>query len=133
MRVTKTVREYIEKQVSALFIAEKDLPEVIAYDALVKKRDEMMESAMFELRTLAKTRLKAINTELPDDFSVEEITVGYRTKWSTDCAMRRSAERAKSERKTAIKEAIDNIIVALELGGTKDTLDKMLKELAERV
>lgn len=133
MRVTKTVREYIEKQVSALFPAEKDLPEVIAYNALSKKREEMMESAMFELRALANARLKAINTELPDDFSVEEITVSYRTKWSSDCATRREAERAKSERKTAIKEAIDDIVVALKLGGTKDTLDKMLKELAERV
>ena len=133
MRVTKTVREYIEKQVTALFPAEKDLPAVIAYDALAKKREEMMESAMFELRTLANARLKAINTELPDDYAVEEITVSYRTKWTNDCATRRAADKAKNERKVAIKEAIDDIVVALELGGTKDTLDKMLKELAERV
>lgn len=133
MRVTKTVREYIEKQVTALFLAEKDLPEVIAYDALSKKRTTLIDEAVAEIKVLCDKHLARINAQLPDDYNVKDLCASYHLAWSSDCAARRDAERAKSERKATIKEAIDDIIVALELGGTKDTLDKMLKELAERV
>lgn len=133
MRVTKTVREYIEKQVTALFPAEKDLPEVIAYDALAKKRETLVDEALAEIQALCDKILVRINAQLPDDYNVKELRPSHNLGWSGDCVARRAANEAKNERKTAIKEAIDDIVVALELGGTKDTLDKMLKELAERV
>ena len=133
MRVTKTVREYIEKQVTALFPAEAELPEVVAYDALAKKRNELVDEALAEIQALCDKLLVRINAQLPDDYNVKELRPSHNLGWSSDCETRRKAEEAKKVRKTAIKEAIDDIVVALELGGTKDTLDKMLKELAERV
>lgn len=133
MRVTKTVREYIEKQVTALFPAEAELSEVIAYNALSKKRTALIDEAVAEIKALCDKHLARINAQLPDDYNVKDLHPSYNFAWSSDCEARRAAEKAKNERKTAIKEAIDDIVVALELGGTKDTLDKMLKELAERV
>lgn len=133
MRVTKTVREYIEKQVTALFIAEKDLPEVIVYNELSKKRTALIDEAVAEIKALCDKHLARINAQLPSDYNVKDLHPSYNCAWSSDCEARREAENAKSKRKNEIKEAIDNIVVALELGGTKDTLDKMLNELAERV
>ena len=133
MRVTKTIREYIEKNVTALFPTENELPEVVAYNNLSKKREALIDEAVTEIQALCDKHLARINAQLPDDYGIKELHPYYNFKWSSDCESRRVADNAKKARKTAIQEAIDEIVVALELGGTKDTLDRMLKELAERV
>lgn len=133
MRVTKTIREYIEKKVKDLFPLEEELPEVIRYNNLSKKRTDLVDEAIAEIKALCDQRLASINAQLPDDYNVKDLYPSYNFAWSSNCEARREAEAAKKARATAIREAIDNIIVELELGGTKDTLDRMLKELAERV
>ena len=133
MRVTKTVREYIEKQVSALFPAEKDLLEVVVYERAKEKREKLIEEAEANLQALADRYIKEINSEMLVGMGIEEFAISARYPWSSNAPAYNEAQKAKSDRKNAIKAAIDDIVVALELGGTKDTLDKMLKELAERV
>lgn len=133
MRVTKTVREYIEKKVKALFPLEEELPAVVRYNNLSKKRTALVDEAVAEIKALCDQHLARINAQLPDDYNVKDLHPSYNFAWSSDCAARREAEAEKKARTTAIREAIDNIVVELELGGTKDTLDRMLKELAERV
>ena len=133
MRVTKTIREYIEKKVKELFPLESELPEVIAYDNLNKKRTELVDEAVAEIKALCDKHLARINAQLPEDYNVKDLHPSYNLGWSNDCKVRRAAENAKKARANRIRETIDNIVVELELGGTKDTLDRMLKELAERV
>lgn len=133
MRVTKTIREYIEKKVKELFPLEEELPEVIAYDNLCKKRSTLVDEAIAEIKALCDKHLACINAQLPDDYNVKKFDVMYNFAWSSNCVMYKKAEDAKKWRAGRIREAVDNIIVELELGGSKDTLDRMLKELAERV
>ena len=133
MRVTKTVREYIEKQVSALFPAEKDLPEVFAYECAKEEREKLIKEANASLQALADKYVKDINSEMLEGMGITEFAISVHYPWSSNAPAYQAAQKAKSDRNIAIKTAIDDIVVALELGGTKDTLDKMLKELAERV
>ena len=133
MRVTKTVREYIEKQVSALFPAEKELPEVVIYERAKEMREKLIEEAEACLQALADKYVKEINSEMLEGMGITEFAISAHYPWSSNAPAYQAAQKAKSDRNVAIKTAIDDIVVALELGGTKDTLDKMLKELAERV
>ena len=49
--------------------------------------------------------------------------------WNSN--IKTSADKKRSERATAKHKAIEEILVNLELGGTKAELDEMLKKLAE--
>ena len=57
------------------------------------------------------------------------------SRWSAaaPCCPMRSKGKAEQLPRQDKEEAVSNIIVALELGGTKDTLEKMLAELAAKV
>ena len=127
MRVSKTVREYIEKQVASKF------PKTEI--ELFQEQQEQIASKMNHEYNERVEKAKAeIIASLTKDYEINEDEIAIRNNYgnvfstfNTPTAMK--ANTAKSERQKAISAKIDDIIVTLELGGTKADLEKMLAEI----
>lgn len=133
MRVTRAIKDYIEEKVSAIFPKEEELPEVIAYQEVIEKREALWERVKNDVQTLLAREVAKVNKELPEDFQIFETEIGRRLKREWDSLLAKNARFAKDELRKKKEKAVANIVVSLELGGTKDTLDKMLAELATQV
>ena len=130
MRVTKTVKEYISKRVAEKYkplIAEIDLDYKVKKEEVNKK----IECAITEF----EKQLKAIMADNCGEwnFEIEERygSGGHILSWYE--ARDKKAENDYWQKKRSLEaeksEKIENIIVELELGGTRETLEKMLAEI----
>lgn len=133
MRVTKLIREYVEKSVKAMPKFAEPTPEEVAYKEMVKKVDEFRNRMNEELKVFLNTAIgEFCETEgIPDDVKIEATT--YNTIVSNFCvaqitAKARTAERARNN---GCKEAIDEILLSLELGADRKELEEMLNTLRE--
>ena len=125
MRVTKLVREYIEREVSKKF-NEKDLE--------LKQIQESYEKARLQFeKELKKIRTKA-------DAEVEKAIkscgyVGSREKYveistySITNPYYNELQQRKNELVKIKKDKVDEILITLELGGTRSELDDMLSKI----
>ena len=137
MRVTKLIREYVEKSVAKAIPNEKrkESPLHEEYDAIVN-----------EIRNFAESKIEAFFLEHKGevrtyyggyDYDHFEENLAYMKR---EISIRLACLRFKSEDEVdkinkelaeARKKAIDDILINLELGGTKDDLDKMIAELGK--
>ena len=127
MRVSKTVREYIEKQVASKF----PKTEIELYQEQQEQIASKMNQEYYDRVEKAKAD---IIVELAQEYKIHEEEIAIRNNYgnvfstfNTPTAMK--ANTAKSERQKAINSKIEDIIVTLELGGTKADLEKMLAEI----
>lgn len=127
MRVSKVVREYIEKEVGVKAeIKRQAVHETFsAYETECKIMQEKVKQAV-----------KALNDELLSE--VKNKGMGFRryndrlVEAYQDCiypAMENEKKKAMREVSDWEKNAVMEIILTLELGGTKADLERMLKEL----
>lgn len=127
MRVSKVVREYIEKEVGVKAeIKRQAVHETFsAYETECKIMQEKVKQAV-----------KAINDELLSE--VKNKGMSFRryndrlVEAYQDCiypAMENEKKKAMREVSDWEKNAVTEIILTLELGGTKADLERMLKEL----
>lgn len=127
MRVSRTVREYIEKQVASKF-PKTDIE-------LYQEQQEQIASKMNQEYYDRVEKAKAdIITSIANEYEIHDRDIAIRNNYgnvfstfNTPTAMK--ANTAKSERQKAVHAKIDDIIVTLELGGTKADLEKMLAEI----
>ena len=127
MRVSKTVREYIEKQVASKF----PKTEIELY----QEQQEQVASRMNQEYQDRVEKAKAeIVASIAKEYEINESDIAIRNNYgnvfstfNTPTAMK--ANTAKNERQKAVNAKITDIIVALELGGTKADLEKMLAEI----
>lgn len=127
MRVTKTVKEYIAKQVASKF----PKTEIELYQEQQEQIASKMNQEYYDRVEKAKADIIA---SLAKDYKIHEEEIAIRhnygnvfSTFNTPTAMK--ANTAKSERQKAINEKIDDIIVTLELGGTKADLERLLAEI----
>ena len=127
MRVSKTVREYIEKQVASKF----PKTEIELYQEQQEQVASQMNKEYYDRVEKAKAE---IITSLAQEYKIHEEEIAIRNNYgnvfstfNTPTAMK--ANTAKSERQRAINEKIADIIVTLELGGTKEDLERLLAEI----
>ena len=127
MRVSKVVREYIEKQVCAKYPKTEN---EIAYSKLV----DSVNTANQEYEQLMEQASKEIANKLMAKYGFNKKV--YREKrysylpfdtWGTQ--ERQTSDIDQQNRRVAIRNKIEDIIVNLELGGTKADLEKMLSEI----
>lgn len=127
MRVSKTVREYIEKQVASKFPKTEN--------ELQYEQNEQIASAMNKdyYEEIEKAKITII-ANLREKYGMTDDTVVARMNYGNvfsayPTKARDKADLDKQIREKAIREKINNIIVNLELGGTKADLEKMLAEI----
>ena len=130
MRVTKTVKEYIEKCVREKVYKkyEAEANEAKRQNDIISDFEEEMEQL---IRKVAKEKIDTFLKEnefaeiFEDNFGVR---YGYRIKiTNSNCinSVHCWRRRASAE----VNEKVTDIIVTLELGGTKADLDRMLNEI----
>ena len=127
MRVSKTVREYIEKQVASKF-PKTDIE-------LFQEQQEQIASKMNQEYYDRVEKAKAeIIASIAKEYEIHEEEIVIRNNYgnvfstfNTPTAMK--ANTAKSERQKAINEKIADIVITLELGGTKADLERLLAEI----
>ena len=127
MRVSKTVKEYIEKQVASKF----PKTEIELYQEQQEQIASQMNKEYFD--RVAKAKADIIEN-LAKEYEIREGDIALRNNYgnvfstfNTPTAM--LANTAKNERQKAINSKIEDIIVTLELGGTKADLERMLAEI----
>lgn len=127
MRVSKVVREYIEKEVGVKAeIKRQAVHETFfVYETECKIMREKIEQAVKALNDelLSEAKNKGMGFRRYNDRLVE----AYQ-----DCiypAMENEKKKAMREVSDWEKNAVTEIILTLELGGTKADLERMLKEL----
>lgn len=128
MRVSKTVREYIEKQVWAKYpkteneIKAEEISEIVSKAR--KEQRELVQKAKKEIadHIIAKYGLTKEMGRQQDDYRDYEFT-------TFNSPIEVQANTDRENRRKAVNQKIEDIIVTLELGGTKADLEKMLAEI----
>ena len=127
MRVTKTVKEYIAKQVASKF----PKTEIELYQEQQEQIASKMNQEYYDRVEKAKADIIA---SIAKEYEINEGDIAIRhnygnvfSTFNTPTAIK--ANTAKSERQKTINEKIDDIIVTLELGGTKADLERLLAEI----
>lgn len=130
MRVTKLVREYIEESVDKA-LSEKSAVE-IEYEAFRKELDEFIkqiEDTVEQMVDEAIENYRIVNY-IPDDIKIKKTDYALVRYDDWDSAIRSNAMDIKKKRNEAKAKAIKDIMLTLELGGTKADLDAMLSKVA---
>lgn len=134
MRVTKAVREYIEKQVRAK-IEKKYEWEKNEAQRIRDIRDDIGARARKAAYDAAVAILREAE-QYPDLFEYEEMKFANFDIWRLcdgitlkDACYITSVHKYGGRMHNEIQETVQNIIVTLELGGNKADLDRMLSEL----
>jgi hypothetical protein len=132
MRVTKIIKEYIGKKVNEVY--EPKMNEIgLQYKCDREKMAMRIKSAVLE----CEEKIKAIVADHQDGWNYEckrYHTFACGTEWLRYCEpIDEEAEKKFYQEKQNLidekNEKIQEIIVALELGGDKAMLDEMLKNL----
>ena len=134
MRVTKIIREYVEKTVGAMPKFKEKSAEEIVYDEMFSKIDKFKMGIADEVENFVKEAIDRFKKEnnIPEDIEIKFQTSYYPVR-SSMCGSQIAKEhdKQKNARIDAKVKAIEEILVNLELGGTRAELDEMLKKLAE--
>ena len=130
MRVTKIVREYIEESVSKALTEESTAEK--EYEAFHKDIRQFIEQVEDEIEHMIAEAIEnyRMTHNIPDDVKIKksDYTLIRYDDWGS--AIRNEAEAMKKKRNEAEARAVKDIILTLELGGTKADLDAMLSKVA---
>ena len=133
MKVTKLIREYVEKTVDACY------PKPSSAELLTEQRNEANKAlAEFNkmIREYADSILPEIKNkyDIPDDFNFHiRNGINYAEFSSYDTELYRKADADIRERNKLKQQKKDEILLSLELGANKSDLDNMIKQLMNEV
>lgn len=125
MRVTKLIREYVEKTI----VSKMPYGEPTAQYKAAKEHMSTLHTDLNEqLRSIAKGLVEAANGELPEGFKLS-VQCGNLISMSDYHAPLRDAA-AEHERSVCKKrtEAIESVLLEMELGATKADLNRLIAE-----
>lgn len=130
MRVTKTVGQYIEKCVK-----EKVYKKYEAEEAEAKRQNDILSNFEKELvELIRKTAKEKIDTFVEENDFIEVsdsswgVNGGYKLNIK-NIMYENSIHRWRLRADREVHEKVTDIIVTLELGGTRADLDRMLSEI----
>lgn len=130
MKVTKLIREYVEKKVNESY--PKSVAELV-YEEHGKKINEAITEANEKVYEYAKALAEELNARygFPADSSLRACDHynSITNKYGYDSEIYQTYRKAKDERKKKIEGKIEEILVTLELGGSKADLDEMLANI----
>lgn len=136
MRVTKTIKDYVERMVREIY--SEPTEEEKAYSALKEEISAEIDKIQERFQSMIEKDITAFNTahgldkrtggiKFRDNYICIYDTYDLRLETETG----KKAKEAENARGKKIREAIENIILTLELGGNKADLDRMLNDLKE--
>ena len=125
MRVTKLIREYVEKSVNAVYE-----PKIKAIGVEYQERKETLNKQLDDLVEQADASAKKMIAD-----------AGFELRYNRDCFIQsygsvciKKLEDENNAKRNALhaemREKINDILLNLELGATRAELDEMIKNLA---
>ena len=132
MKVTKLIREYVESSVREMYA-----PKIDACGADYKKKMDEVNKTLAkmteEFNNTAKEMIKKNGLSINIRYGTEEESriISYTTSFGN----KEYAPIYEKRRKLTVErdEKIKEVLLTLELGGTKAELDEMLKKIKEEV
>lgn len=132
MRVTKLIREYVEKKVREAY------PKSEA-ELIWAEKSRKVNEAITKANDIIEDYAKKLGEEINFEFGLNE---GYRikafegrnwfgTSYHGDSEEYQASRKAEDERRKKIAETIEEILISLELGGTRADLDEMLAKVGK--
>lgn len=134
MRVTKVVREYIEKKVTEKYL-ERYAAEKAAAELESNIRDKIHEAAVEAARLAFDECVRGFLDYNENynfiEYNPEGISIygNYNVIRIKNMHNEGSKHNWRQRMNAEVKEKVSEIIVELELGGTKETLEKLLAEI----
>lgn len=123
MRVTKIIREYVEKTVNAKFTYGEPTNE---YRAACKKMDDLRTEVNKKVVEYTQKLCEEATAQLPEGFYIKPYSEFPVTINSYNSPLQIAASAHEYEVRRRRAEAIENILVELELGGTKADLERLI-------
>jgi hypothetical protein len=127
MRVSKVVREYIERRVR-----EKYAPKLEVLGAEYKAREEEINKTIRKMVEDFDVELKRVVAEMGGEYQFKPSYSSHIIDCCREVHDNDEWNKIREEERKIRKEMqskIDNIVVELELGGNKETLERLLAEL----
>lgn len=125
MRVTKIIREYVEKTINAKMPYGE--PTQLNHEACAK-----METLRYQVNEqvveYAAKLCEEANTQLPEGFKISLYSRTPITKTNYGSPLQTAAIEHEHEIREKRAQAIENILVELELGATKADLERLIAE-----
>lgn len=131
MRITKVVKEYIEERITEKVLPKYELEKIEA-ERQLEIKNKFFEELAEELEAIAAERVEKLLAENPFLERLERqniSTVYYSAVNIIDRNLFSSVHNWKTRAREEINNKTKNIIVALELGGTKEDLERMINEI----
>lgn len=129
MRVTKIIREYVIKRVNEKFPKTQEEKDWNDYQ---NKINDILTEANQKIEDFSKKVVEEINAkyDLNPDYCLHTSSyMPVRSSYDYNFELYKKHRNAQDEREKKIKKTIEEILVELELGGNKETLEKLLKEI----
>ena len=126
MRVTKIIREYVEKTINAKLVYGEPTEK---FHAARKLLDETELAVEAKIEAYAKTLVEEANSGLPEGFKIYlSETYGYVRSSHYDAPLAKASATHEREIREKRKAAIESILVELELGATKADLERLIEQ-----
>ena len=131
MRVTKLIREYVEKKVKEAYpMSEAEL--------IWEEKSRRTNKALTRANDVVEAYAKKVAEEFNAEFGLGDYNLKafdgrnwFSTSWYGDCEEYQTSRQAEDERRKKIAETIEEILISLELGGTRADLDEMLANVGK--
>ena len=124
MRVTKIIREYVEKTVTAKMPYGAPMKE---YQAASKELNDLCDRLEKQVEAYADELLNGIDN-LPEGFTIKRTNYRIFTTSSWNSPMYEASNAHEREIRDKRAAAIERILLELELGATKADLERLIEE-----
>ena len=133
MRVTKLIREYVEKSIKAMPQFTEKSAEELEYERVDKAINDFKAKLLDKVQEMMKAEISAflIAQNIPEDIKLEPLTIIAFVGGAFNSNLGKEAQNKKNERFLKRQEAIDEILLSLELGADRKKLEDMLNTLRE--
>ena len=125
MRVTKLIREYVEKTIETKMPFGKPDADYKEASAQLQTQRKMLNE---QVTAYATSLIEAVNATLPEGFVLSVACGDKITSTDYRAPLREEAEAHRRELREKRRRAIDSILVELELGASKAALERLIAE-----
>ena len=130
MRVTRLIREYVEKTIKAKLVYGEPTEQ---FNAARKRLDDAEQEIERKVEAYAKKLIEEASPGLPEGFKIYLCdTYGYVRSSHYDAPLAKAAAAHEREVREKRNTAIETILLELELGATKADLERLIAEALDK-